>query len=47
LFQEVTIVTLSSSLRSLRLRFWDEQRRQLVGYAHLRRFAAERWRVQP
>jgi acyl-lipid omega-6 desaturase (Delta-12 desaturase) len=47
LFQEVTTVTLISSLRSLRLRFWDEQRRKLVGYAHLRRIAAERRRVQP
>jgi omega-6 fatty acid desaturase (delta-12 desaturase) len=34
-FREVTPVTLSSSLRSLKFRFWDEQGRKLVGYAHL------------
>jgi omega-6 fatty acid desaturase (delta-12 desaturase) len=47
LFQEVTTVTLTSSLRSLKLRFWDEQRGKLVGFAHLRRIAAERQRVKP
>jgi len=47
LFQEVTTVTLTSSLRSLRLRLWDEQRRKLVGYAQLRRIEAERRRVKP
>jgi omega-6 fatty acid desaturase (delta-12 desaturase) len=40
LFQEVTHVTLTSSLRSVRFRLWDEQGRKLVGYAHLRRIAA-------
>ena len=44
LFQAVTPVTLTSSLRSLRFRFWDEQGRKLVGYAHLRRLAAEQRR---
>jgi acyl-lipid omega-6 desaturase (Delta-12 desaturase) len=44
LFQEVTPITLTSSLRSLRFRFWDEQGRKLVGYAHLRRIAAEQRR---
>jgi omega-6 fatty acid desaturase (delta-12 desaturase) len=44
LFQEVTPVTLLSSLRSLRFRFWDEQGRRLVGYAHLRQLAAEQRR---
>jgi omega-6 fatty acid desaturase (delta-12 desaturase) len=37
LFQQVTPVTLSSSLRSLKFRLWDEQGRKLVGYAELRR----------
>jgi acyl-lipid omega-6 desaturase (Delta-12 desaturase) len=46
LFQQVTTVTLISSLRSLRLRLWDEQRGKLVGYAHLRRIEAERRRVK-
>ncbi len=41
LFQEVTPITLTSSLRSLRFRLWDEQGRKLVGYAQLRRIAAE------
>jgi acyl-lipid omega-6 desaturase (Delta-12 desaturase) len=44
LFQQVTPVTLASSLRSLRFRFWDEQGRKLVGYAQLRRIAAEQRR---
>ena len=35
LFQEVTTITLTASLRSLKLRFWDEHGRKLVGYAHL------------
>jgi omega-6 fatty acid desaturase (delta-12 desaturase) len=40
LFQQVTPVTLKSSLRSLSFRFWDEQGKKLVGYAQLRRIAA-------
>jgi omega-6 fatty acid desaturase (delta-12 desaturase) len=36
LFHTVKAVTLLSSLKSLTLRLWDEQRRQLVGYGHLR-----------
>ncbi len=38
LFQTVKPVTLFSSLRSLSYRLWDEQRRKLVGYAHLKNF---------
>src|SRR4029078_10070644 len=34
-FRDVTTITLTASLRSLKLRFWDEHGRQLVGYAHL------------
>jgi len=37
LFQSVKPVTLFSSLKSLTFRLWDEQRRKLVGYGHLRR----------
>jgi len=48
LFQQLTPVTLTSSLRSLRFRFWDEQGRQLIGYAQLRRIAAaERRNEEP
>jgi omega-6 fatty acid desaturase (delta-12 desaturase) len=36
LFQQVKPITLASSLKSLRFRFWDEQSRKLVGYAYLR-----------
>ena len=36
LFQSVKPVTLFSSLKSLSFRLWDEQRRKLVGYRHLR-----------
>ncbi len=34
LFQQVKPITLLSSLRSLKLRLWDEERRQLVGFPH-------------
>ncbi len=36
LFQTVKPVTLFSSFQSLTFRLWDEQRRKLVGYRHLR-----------
>jgi omega-6 fatty acid desaturase (delta-12 desaturase) len=36
LFQRVKPVTLFSSLKSFSFRLWDEQRRKLVGYRHLR-----------
>jgi len=36
LFQTVKPVTLFSSLKSFTFRLWDEQRRKLVGYRHLR-----------
>ena len=35
-FQEVTTITLWSSLKSLRLNLWDEERRQLVGFGYLK-----------
>jgi omega-6 fatty acid desaturase (delta-12 desaturase) len=44
LFQDVTPITLTSSLRSLRFRLWDEQDKKLVGYADLRRIAVEQRR---
>ena len=36
LFQTVKPVTLFASFKSLTFRLWDEQRRRLVGYRHLR-----------
>ena len=36
LFQTVKPVTLFSSFKSFTFRLWDEQRRRLVGYSHLR-----------
>jgi omega-6 fatty acid desaturase (delta-12 desaturase) len=36
LFQSVKPVTLCSSLKSFTFRLWDERRRKLVGYGHLR-----------
>ena len=36
LFQSVKPITLLSSLKSFTFRLWDEQRRTLVGYRHLR-----------
>jgi len=38
LFQSVKPVTLFSSFKSLTFRLWDERRRKLVGYRHLRIF---------
>lgn len=35
-FQDVTTITLWSSLKSLRLNLWDEERRQLVSFGHLK-----------
>jgi len=36
MFLEVKPITLLSSLRSLSLRLWDEERKRLVGFRHLR-----------
>lgn len=36
IFQQVRSLTLSSSLKSLHLRLWDEERRMLVGFAYLK-----------
>ncbi len=36
IFQEVKPITLLSSLKSFRLRLWDEEMKQLVGYSHIR-----------
>ena len=36
-FRNVTTITLWTSLKSLRLNLWDEERRELVGFGHLRR----------
>lgn len=36
-FAEVTAISLRSSLQSLKFRFWDEEAKELVGYAHLRK----------
>jgi omega-6 fatty acid desaturase (delta-12 desaturase) len=36
MFQVVKPITLLSSLKSLELRLWDEEQRQLVGFGHLK-----------
>jgi fatty acid desaturase len=36
LLQEVKPITLTSSLKSLAFRLWDEEGKKLVGYAHMR-----------
>jgi omega-6 fatty acid desaturase (delta-12 desaturase) len=36
LFQKVKPITLFASFKSFTFRLWDEQRRELVGYRHLR-----------
>src|SRR6266403_4808813 len=38
LFQSVKPITLFTSLKSFTFRLWDEKRKELVGYRHLRRF---------
>ena len=38
LFRQVKPITLGASLKSLAFRLWDEQGKQLVGYAQARRF---------
>jgi omega-6 fatty acid desaturase (delta-12 desaturase) len=38
LFQEVKPIKLFPSLKSLTFRLWDEKRKKLVGYGHLRQF---------
>jgi len=42
LFQSVKPVTLFSSLKSFTFRLWDEQRRKLVGYSHLKTIRRQR-----
>ncbi len=37
LFQQVKPITLSSSLKSLNFRLWDEERRKIVSFRHLRK----------
>lgn len=39
-FAAVTPISLLASLQSLKFRFWDEQSRELVGYAHIRKIEA-------
>jgi len=41
LFQTVKPITLFSSLKSFTFRLWDEQRKQLVGFSHLRNIRKE------
>jgi omega-6 fatty acid desaturase (delta-12 desaturase) len=42
MFQEVKPLTLRSSLKSLRLRLWDEQGRKLISFGRLREIRRER-----
>lgn len=45
LFQAVKPITLFASFKSFTFRLWDEQRRKLVGYGHLRTVRLERQRA--
>jgi omega-6 fatty acid desaturase (delta-12 desaturase) len=36
MFQQVKPITLTSSLKSMTFRFWDEKRKKLVGYREMR-----------
>lgn len=42
MFQSVKPVTLLASLKSFNLRLWDEQRKKLVGFRHLRELKRQR-----
>jgi omega-6 fatty acid desaturase (delta-12 desaturase) len=44
LFQNVKPITLLSSLKSFTFRLWDEQRKKLVGYRHLRELRRQKKR---
>lgn len=46
LFQQVQPITLKSSLQAMRFRLWDEQGKELVGYARMRQVEAERHRIR-
>ena len=41
-FQDVTTITLWSSLKSLRLNLWDEEQRQLISFRHLKMVRRQR-----
>ena len=41
-FSEATSISLRCSLQSLKFRLWDEQGKELVGFAHLRKLETER-----
>ena len=47
MFQSVKPVTLFSSLKSFTFRLWDEQRRKLVGFGHLRTYRIQQSRRSP
>jgi acyl-lipid omega-6 desaturase (Delta-12 desaturase) len=47
LFQTVKPVTLFASIKSLTFRLWDEQRRKLVGFGHLRALRRQQRRGVP
>jgi omega-6 fatty acid desaturase (delta-12 desaturase) len=47
LFQEVKPITLVSSLKSLRLRLWDEKLGKLVSFRYLRKLRKERAATKP
>jgi omega-6 fatty acid desaturase (delta-12 desaturase) len=44
LFRNVKPVTLLTSLKSFNYRLWDESRRELVGYRHLRKLRKQQKR---
>jgi omega-6 fatty acid desaturase (delta-12 desaturase) len=40
IFQDVKLITLRSSLKSLKFRLWDEELHQLVGYSGIKAYCA-------
>jgi omega-6 fatty acid desaturase (delta-12 desaturase) len=47
MFQDVKPITLFSSLKSFKLRLWDEKLKKLVGYRHIRNLHKERKASRP
>ena len=41
IFHNVTVLTIADSIRTIRLKLWDEESRRMVGYDHLKRMKQE------
>ena len=37
IFHDVTVITMAQSIKTVGLKLWDEESKQMVGYKHLRK----------